>query len=246
MKLKVSTKMGLLNNNATAAVFEEDADTATATPEASQAPAAQAKAPKTTAIAPKAATGLVVAKPDFSALTVFKDALPVNYNTLAQIIATNGNFKDRESGKIMGDTIVFELMSYQDSYVVSPEDDDAPDDMVRYSNDGKTCSDGTDVQTHLEFLHTNGFPKAKLKQRVVVIGGVETAAKSDHLNGSLVQFDLSPTSKVQWDRYMANTAYKLNTGRVTAEGAKRVKAETTVAKGKGSDDYTLVTFNVAG
>jgi hypothetical protein len=198
-----------------------------------------------TAVAVKPASALAVAtKVDLRVMDSFKDAMTVDYNTLSQVIATNGNFVDRESKTIMGDTVVFTLLSFQDSYVVSPNDDNAADELVKYSNDGKVCSDGTDVQQHLAFLKDNGFPKASLKQRVVVVAAIESAAKTDKFNGTLMQFDLSPASRTQWMRYTANVAYGLSVGKFKPEQVSRVKAETVLSQ-KGTDTFTLVQFNVA-
>lgn len=233
--------MGLLNTakDASAPAFEAEDATATA----DSAPAA-AQSNSTAVAAKPINTAIVMPKPDFSAMTVFKDAVPVEYNTLDQIIANAGNFMTREAKKPLGDTVVFELMSYQDSFVVSPEDDDAPDDLVRYSNDGIVCSDGTNVAAHLEHLRTNGFPKARLKPRVVVVGAIETFLKSEEHNGTIMQFDLSPASKTQWDRFLLNTSYGIKTGRIAPEKANRVKAEA-VATSAGSNVYTLVKFKLA-
>lgn len=184
-------------------------------------------------------------KANMKVLEDFKGALPVEYNTLSQIIANNGNFVERESKTNMGDSLTFTLLSFQDSFVVSPEDEDAPDDMVRYSLDGVVCSDDTTVAEHLEYLRNNGYPKAKLKERIVVVAAIEAAAKTDKFNGTLMQLDLSPMSRVQWKRFMANAAYGLGIGKYTEEQIKRIKAVTEVATGSNKKDYTLAKFEVA-
>lgn len=231
--------MGLLNTATSTPAFESDDATAAAAP-------AQAQAQSTsTAVAAKPTnTTVTIAKPDFSAMTVFKNALPVEYNTLDQIIASNGNFMTRTDKKPLGDTVVFELLSYQDAFVVSPEDDDAPDDVVRYSSDGIVCTDGTLVAAHLDFLRNGGYPKARLKPRVVVVAAIESFLKSEEHNGTVMQFDLSPASKVQWDRFLLNTGYGIKVGRVDPAKANRVKAEA-VATSAGSNVYTLVKFKLA-
>lgn len=243
--------MGLLNKTNAAGAFESDDDTVAAATAAtaSTAAASTAEAVTTakTAVAVKSTAEVAVARAPINAraLEVFKDAMPVEYNTLEQIIATQGNFQERESKSNLGDTIVFELLSYQASFVVSPEDDDAPDEVVRYSMDGEVCSDGTMVQEHLEWLQNNGYPAAKLKERVVVVLALESAAKTDKFNGTLMQLDLSPASRTMWNRFMANAAYGLKIGKYSEESVKRIKAETSVAQGKGNVTYTKVSFTVA-
>jgi hypothetical protein len=241
--MKMVIMMALIKDKdvtATANPAFEDGEDSTATTKT-----AASDVKSDTAVAVNAKTTVAVAtKVDLRVMDSFKDAMTVDYNTLSQVIATNGNFVDRETKTILGDTIVFALLSFQDSYVVSPNDDNAPDEVVRYSADGKVCSDGTDVQEHLAWLKGNGFPKASLKQRVVVVAAVDTAAKTDKFNGQLVQFDLSPASRTQWMRFTANVAYGLSIGKYKPEQVSRVKAET-VLQQKGTDTFTLVQFNVA-
>lgn len=242
--------MGLLNKTTSAAgAFESDDDTpAVQQPVATEAVAAEpVAAAAKTAVAVKSTAEVAVAQPktNMRVLDSFKDAMPVEYNTLEQIIANQGNFQERESKTNMGDTLVFELLSYQSSFVVSPNDDTAPDDVVRYSMDGVVCSDGTMVQEHLEWLHDNGFPTASLKERAVVVAAIESAAKTDKFNGTLMQIDLSPASRTMWNRFLVNAAYGLKVGKYTEDSVKRIKAETSIAQGKGNNTYTKVSFTVA-
>lgn len=180
-----------------------------------------------------------------AAMEHLREALPVDYNTLTQIVASNGNFQDRETKKILGDTIVFQCLSFQDSYVIDPGDEDAPAEVVKYSNDGVYTTEGVLVQDALAEMHNRGYVKARVKQRTVVVGGIISASKTADYNDSLVQFDLSPKSRVQWDRYRANQQYKLKVGRITEEAIERVKACTEVAQGPDSKAFTVVKFDVA-
>lgn len=238
--------MGLLNK-ATAAAGAFESDDETTTHQETVTTSAPTAAEPATAVAVKATAEVAVAQPkaNLRVLESFKDAMPVEYNTLEQIIANQGNFQERESKTNLGDTIVFELQSYQASYVVSPEDDKAPDDMVRYSMDGVICSDGSMVQEHLQYLHENGYPEAKLKERAVIVLALESAAKTDKFNDTLMQLDLSPVSRTMWNRFLVNAAYGLKVGKHTEESVKRIKAETSTATGKGNTTYTKVSFTVA-
>jgi uncharacterized protein (DUF4415 family) len=239
------TKMGLTNKT-TPAFESEDGKTADAAAQPS-ATASESKpeAAATTAVGTKQNTSVAVsAKVDMRVMDKFKDAMRVEYNTLNQVIASNGNFLERESKTVMGDEVVFQLLSFQDSFVVDPGDDNAPDEMVRYSDDGVTCSDGTNVEEHLKFLKGAGFTKARLKQRSVVVGAIEASAKASQYNGTLMQFDLSPKSRTQWQRYMANVAYGLHIGKYTEEQVLRIKAVAKLATA-GTDTYTQATFEVA-
>lgn len=224
-------------NNA-ATPFEDDEPVA-APAATSAAPAASAQV----AVTQKPAGTLAIAAMP-NALEPLRNALRVEYNTLESIIANQGNFMSRETKKSLGDEITFELLSFQDSFVVSPGDDKAPQDVVRYSDDGLTCSDGTSVQEHLHWLKTNGYPKAAVKPRVVVVGAVLTTSKASDLVGTLVQLDLSPASRVHWMRYMANSAFMVRAGKHTAEQLTKVKATAETAV-NGTNTYTLAKFSVA-
>lgn len=237
--------MSLLKTAESNATFESDdvvTSTKTSAESATAMVAAPTSAPAVAATQSPAAGALAQARDAFDQ---FRNALPVEYNTLDQIIASNGNFVERETKTALGDTVHFDLLSFQDSFVVSPEDDNAPGEIVRYSNDGVVCSDGSDVKEHLYWLQQNGYPKARLKQRVVVVGAVTSAAKTDKFNGQLVQFDLSPASRTLWQRFAISAAYGLTTGRVTAAQVSKVKAEA-LLKSRGNDTYTVASFSTAG
>lgn len=247
MTLTRKLKMGLINKPA----FETETDTASAastdtaaSPAAAAADAPAADKPKT-AVAKPQNTALALPTLTLNLFDQVKDALPVEYNTLNQIIANQGNLQDRETKTILGDTAVFKILSWQDAFVVSPEDDAAPDDEVRYSDDGITCSDGTLVADHIAHLKEIGFEKARLKERAVVVGAMVSAVKSDMLNGQLVQFDLSPASRTQWKRFMANASYAVSVNAKTPEQALHVKVTTSIRQGAGNNSFTLASFSFA-
>jgi hypothetical protein len=266
--------MGLLNNIAKATAnttFEEmeetnmktDVTTTAAAPVATKvetvntvAVKAPVSAPTTTfAVQAPVSTAVAVAggnKPNALAAAMaemaeFENSITVEYNQFSQIIATNGNFVDRETNKVLGDTVVFELLSYQNSYVVSPNDDKAPIEVLRFSADGITCSDTdkTPVKDHLIWLRENGYPQASLKERVVVVGLVESAAKTDEFNDTPVQFDLSPKSRVMWVRYLSTAAMMVSRGKLTKEGAARVKATAQLATSSNKENFTQARFETA-
>lgn len=222
--------------------FEEDTPAA-----APAAPAAAPAAPQaTTAIAaPQATTTLAVKSEKADPLSELKDALTVEFNSLAALVMSNGNLLLREGKRSIGDNIQLELLSFQDSFVIAPNDEKAPVSVVRFSNDGITCTDGiTSVKEHLHWLQTNGYPKASLKSRVIIVGAVEKCAKNPDLIGTLVQVDLSPASRAQWLRYHANATYKFQKGLATKEGLRHIVVQAEIATA-GSNTYTLATFAAA-
>jgi hypothetical protein len=218
--------------------FESQDETSSAAPEV---------ATPTTAVAttkPQA----VVAKPSFGSITNpitgLKDAVKVAYDSLTCLVASNGNFLERETKKSVGDEIVFELLSWQDSYVVQAGDDKAPKETVKYSDDGVVCSDGTLVKEHLEALREMGYEKAGVKERAVVVGSVVSCTKGPQLVDDLVQFDLSPKSKGKFSRYQLMALNALRLGKATAESVTKVRARTELATA-GDKTYTVVVFDIA-
>lgn len=196
------------------------------------------------AVAPVGRSPLAVRNnEDMNAIKGMKNAYTVQYDSLAQILAAQGTFSERESDTNMGSKLVFELMSYQDQYVVSPNDDKASKDLVRYSADGITCSDGTDVKEHLLHLKEElNYKNARVNQRYVLVGALVSAERSKDFDGQLMQIDLSPKSRGQFDRYLIQSAYDIGKGKFTADEAKVLEMTAEVATNGANQKYTLVKF----
>lgn len=229
--------------------FESEEQTnagATATePSPGEAPWSEEDKPAapTTALAPRASTAVAarVSPAEIEAVKRLKNAYTVQYDSLASVQATQGSFNERETNTNLGAELILELLSYQDQFVCSPNDDKAPKDLVRYSADGVTASDGTDLKAHLEFLK-EVWPNARINQRYVVVGALNAAERSDKFDGSLVQIDLSPKSKSQFDRYLVQSAFDIAKGKITGEQAKVVRLTAEVATNANNQKYTLVRF----
>lgn len=235
----------------------ESADAAAGDPswvegEQDSQPAADKPAPEKTAAvaAPATKPPALQAKPQVLALSSaeiavvknLKNAFHVAFDSLTSLKAEQGRFAERESAKVLGTWVDFELMSYQDQFVVSPNDDKAPKEHVRYSEDGVICSDGTLVKDHLANLKELNYANARVNARYVVVGAILGAEKSGDLNGTLAQIDLSPKSKGQFDRYQVQSAYDLSRSLITAQQAVRVRMSAEVTQNGDKKSYTLVKF----
>lgn len=172
-----------------------------------------------------------------------KDKFTVQYDSLAQLQASQGQFMDRESGLSLGAELLFELLSFQEQFVVTPNDNRATKEVVRYSSDGITCSDGTDVKQHLADLRELGWANARVNARYIIVGSLLAAEKVDSMNGTLVQIDLSPKSRSQFDRYLIQSAYDLAKGLITEAQSTVLDLTAQVAKNAKGDIYTVVKFN---
>jgi hypothetical protein len=221
-----------------AASFEDMDDSAF---DAVSAPVAAATTTAVAVAPPAAVTSFNAVADTVSGL---KNAMPVTYDMLISLIATNGNVCKRDGKRPIGDEVVFELISWQDSFVVAPGDDKAPKELIRYSDDGVICSDGTSVQEHLSDLRSLGYAKAAVKQRAVVVGSVISASKTKELDDELVQFDLSPQSRTSFKNYAASVMNKQRLGKITAAQATKVKASAVLATMNGNT-FTKIEFSVA-
>lgn len=204
--------------------------------------AAAKPASTSTAVATKAAGQVAVAKALIDPLKALENAFPVEYDTLRNLLVTNGNVMDKDTSKPLGDIIGLELLSYQSQWVVSPGvDGDEAKEHVRYSDDGVTTTQGEDCNEYLQSLKSSGFPEAKKSERVVIVGSVFEPGKLKDLKDSLVQINLPPTSKAAFQRYRLDQAFQVGKGKIDAEGAERIKIECSLVT-KGKMTWTVATF----
>lgn len=194
---------------------------------------------KTTAVAmPTKSTKLV------NVLEDLKNSLTVDYNTLANLQINQGNWLLREGKKMLGDVVDFELLSYQDQWVVSPgaEGEEAAE-FVRYSTDGITTSQGEDCKAYLASLHDADYPKAEIKQRCVLVLNLLAVSKkgNEELLDSLYQVDLPPSSKSKFDAYRAQASFHVARGKKTPAQAVMIRS-TVSAVTKGPNTWSVADF----
>ena len=222
--------------------------------DAIEAAAPEASASSATAVALAKPTAVTVAPTANLRVDVFNkihNAEKVDFNTLKRIQAKSSGFvmQDANNDKL-GDTLDFELMSYQESYVVAPGTD-GPEagKAVRYSDDGVTTKAGENVADYLAQVKLD-FPKAKLNRRMVVVldlikapNGPKTA---EAYCGDLpYQMDLSPVSVAKFEQYVREANFKVNKGRLAADKVSFIRAvvsETSGLVDGAKKDYQIVNF----
>jgi hypothetical protein len=254
------------NKAATAAApgaFEEEGAQPAAVQEAA-APAAndEAKPAATgTAVAPKASV-TALTRPGKAPLALFeglKDAMPrLDFGVLPRIVANAGVFQDRSNNNAnLGDTIVVELVSFNDEFVLTPGVDNADaKELVAYSADGLTVDgDGRSCEEYLRFLREDqSYETAKMKQYTQLVGLLLEAKKGDkavptELIESLVLVSLSPQSKKNFDGFRVQEAVKVRLGKraVPSEDGNdgsNVLVLSTEARSDGKNSWTVI--KVAG
>lgn len=178
------------------------------------------------------------------AVGALKNAIPVRFNDGLSVKVEQTGFYTRRDNKPLGREIKMELLSWQDNFVISPGDDKSPKDLVKYSDDGRTCSDGTPVAEHLAYLRSLGLTKAALKERTVIVASLESAPEAPDLVDRVIQIDLSPQSRASFSDYRLVAMNKQRKGRITAEQAVMVQAKVVRAT-NGTNAYGVVEFSVA-
>lgn len=199
-----------------------------------------------TALATKPATNAVLASPVARPVAVFeplKNSFPVQWNTLELLKASQGKFVNKADNTPLGDEIGFELLSHQAQFVVSPgTDDDEDDKLVRYSDDGITTSTGEDCKEYLKYLQDAGYAKAKMSERVVLVGSVFDPGKQPSYKDKLMQISLAPTSKALFDRHQLQCSFNVARGKWSPDGITMLRM-TCVSKSGNGKDWTEVAFS---
>lgn len=183
----------------------------------------------------------------FNPFKAVENAFPVAFNTLRQINAVQGNFMDKDTGKPLGDVIGLELISTQTHFVLSPGDDsDESKNFVKYSKDGITSDDGESMLELLRMTKEAGYPDASINERVYLVGCLFNSGKVKELADEMVQIDLPPTSKAQFERHKLGTAFGIGKGKKTAEGQMLLRLECIVkngTRGTAKLNWTEVSFS---
>ena len=242
--------MALNKANATAATFENEEMDETMTQ--NTAPATEQATSATTALATSATTAL--ATPLTSALatansvvkmnviSALKDAFRVEFDSLPGIGASQGTFNLKADDTDIGAEISIQLLSYQESWVASPNDTKADVELVKYSDDGVTSRDGINLLAHVEDLKAQGYGKAKIAHRVILVGELLATAKDCDKVGELVMVDLPDSGRRAFNTYVLQASYAVAKGRKTTEEAAVLKLKAVPEKTKNGEKYTKVAF----
>lgn len=182
-----------------------------------------------------------------------RNLLTVDWNTLTRLKSNQGRTViDNGHSTDLGKWFEFELLSFQDNYLVSPgSDSDDAKKLAKYSDDGVNLKDDPrTVQEYLDFLNESGYPRAKLQKRIVLVASMLDCANDVDaalVDGLLFQIDLPPMSKMEWEKYSRQIQFDLAKGRVTLDQAIRIRATCTIEKQRSGQnkEYTKVNFSRA-
>jgi hypothetical protein len=247
--------MALNKANATAATFEAEdetldqaADTGTAeavTVEATDGAVATSEAPKTTALAAAGTRALTTASSVMKAniISGLQDAFRVEYDSLPAVGASLGTFVRKADETDLGPELKLQLISYQESWVASPNDTKADVELVKYADNSKTARDGTDLAAHVEDLKAQGYGKAKINHRVILVGELLEASKDDSMVGALIMVDLPDSGRRSFNTFTLQASYAVAKGRKSAEEATILTLKAVNDKTKSGEKYTKVVIS---
>ena len=247
--------MALNKANATAATFEAEdetldqaADTGTAeavTVEATDGAVATSEAPKTTALAAAGTRALTTASSVMKAniISGLQDAFRVEYDSLPAVGASLGTFVRKADETDLGPELKLQLISYQESWVASPNDTKADVELVKYADNSKTARDGTDLAAHVEDLKAQGYGKAKINHRVILVGELLEASKDASMVGDLIMVDLPDSGRRSFNTFTLQASYAVAKGRKSAEEATILTLKAVNDKTKSGEKYTKVVIS---
>ena len=247
--------MALNKANATAATFEAEdetldqaADTGTTeavTVEAATGAVATSEAPKTTALAAAGTRALTTASSVMKAniISGLQDAFRVEYDSLPAVGASLGTFVRKADETDLGPELKLQLISYQESWVASPNDTKADVELVKYADNSKTARDGTDLAAHVEDLKAQGYGKAKINHRVILVGELLEASKDDSMVGDLIMVDLPDSGRRSFNTFTLQASYAVAKGRKSAEEATILTLKAVNDKTKSGEKYTKVVIS---
>lgn len=174
-------------------------------------------------------------------LEELKGLFPVDYDTFDRLKSGSGNIVDGQNNNL-GTKIQMTVLSWQHTWDVSPGSNDAAaKEHVRYSDDGVTIKDSNQtVAEYLDHLREIGYPKANVKQKMVVVGVLNGAEKDTNLLGKTVQLSLSNQSMKTFDRMRFDAGIQVMMGkRQSAEGAENILV-TAEPRSSNGNNYTLL------
>lgn len=246
--------MALTKANATATFEAEDGlddaavgTTATETVTAETAVAAPADQPAstTTALATAGQRALTTASAVMKANVIsgLQDAFRVEFDSLPAVGASLGTFVRKADETDLGNELKLQLISYQESWVASPNDTKADVELVKYADNAKTARDGTDLAAHVEDLKAQGYSKAKINHRVILVGELLEAPKDASMVGDLVMVDLPDSGRRSFNTFTLQASYAVAKGRKTAEEATILTLKAVNDKTKAGEKYTKVVIS---
>lgn len=177
-----------------------------------------------------------------------KDALRVDWDTLTRIKANQGRLATADGKIVFGEWLEFELLSYQDNWLISPgKDTDEARDLARYSDDGVHLKDSHETcEEYIQRLKEMDYPDARMSKRVILVASLTDCDKDVSVeDGMLFQIDMPPTSRAAFERYKNQQAFDIAKRKIEPHQAAFIRATASVEKQRGNEknEYTALNFS---
>ena len=200
---------------------------------------------KTTAVAvPKSTSISIKAITQNNILTSAKNVMDVEFDTFPSI-AVSASFEFRDNKADLGNEIVMQVVSYQETWSAGPGDMKADKDLVKYADNATTSRDGTNMLEHVAALKEQGFKSAKLQHRYIVVGELISTKGDKSRVGELVQIDLPDTGRKSFDSYALQASYAVAKGRTTQEEALKVKISAVKSETRAGEKFYKAVVSAA-
>ena len=167
------------------------------------------------------------------------------YGDFAQIIATQGAFKDSNANVVLGDEIVFKAIQAKSKMVCAPgSNDDEAKEYFAAVHEGELSFDGRTIEACLEDAKAAGYENASIKKYIDLYVLIESNNGKTDYSGEFVCFQLSPMSVIAWNKFSKKLQMRLAFGQLDLTEPASIKAIATAATTKNKKEYTCYSFEL--
>jgi hypothetical protein len=206
--------------------------------------AAPAAAPATTALEVKKEGAVTSALRRNTALDDLKGVIgpdmleSLGFGTFPRIVVSPNCFTDKSTGKILGDRIQVEVLSWNHVTLVTTgkKDDPTADKLIRSSYDGVNLTGGEGLVTeYIAKLKDDGYDKATAKVYTEIYCNLLWTSKGGFIpaeDQKITQISVPPTSSGPWGAFLLMQRMQASRGRevssiVTVEAGSRTNGSNT-------------------
>lgn len=170
------------------------------------------------------------------------------YGDFPQVIASQGSFQEGgAAGKDLGKWIMFRPIQAKVKKVCSPgSNDDEAKEYFAAAYVGESTMDGRSIEECLEDAKAAGYEKATIKDYIDLYAYIEsTDSNSDEFAGEVAVLQLSPMSRIAWQKFSKKLQMRAAFGKLDANVDLVIKAIAKPAKNKSGQQFTHFDFELA-
>lgn len=174
-----------------------------------------------------------------------RDKFIAEFGTLPRLKPSQGLIYDND-GVSLGSWIIGQVLSWNQRFTITTGDNDAPDTLVRFSLDNSTLDDGSGVSVanYIAELKAAGYPDACSKEYYEVIFNLVKSEQPSPLIGGMVQIQLSPTSRKEFDSFRLQTTFKISNGFLQRSDVELIQMTSTPTVNKQKKQWSKFKFTI--